>query len=68
MAEPSTKLLRGFALFDTDYQRKVASMGGRTAHAKGTAHVWTSETGREAALKSAAIRKEKRAAQALPKP
>jgi general stress protein YciG len=38
---------RGFAAMDRDKQRIIASMGGRAAHAKGTAHEFTSA---EAAL------------------
>lgn len=42
---------RGFAAISKKRQREIASMGGRMAHAKGTAHRWTSETAREAGLK-----------------
>ncbi len=38
---------RGFAAMDRDKQRQIASMGGKAAHAKGTAHEFTSA---EAAL------------------
>ena len=31
--------------------REIASKGGRAAHAKGTAHEWTSEEAREAGRK-----------------
>ncbi|WP_420829542.1 KGG domain-containing protein [Nannocystis pusilla] len=34
-----------------DKQREIASMGGRTAHEKGTAHEFTSEEAREAGRK-----------------
>jgi general stress protein YciG len=37
---------RGFGSMDPEKQRSIASMGGRAAHAKGTAHVWTA--GKEA--------------------
>jgi uncharacterized protein len=33
---------RGFASMDEEKQREIASKGGRAAHAKGTAHEWTS--------------------------
>jgi len=39
---------RGFASMDRARQREIASKGGRAAHAKGTAHEWTSEEAREA--------------------
>ena len=32
-------------------QRDIASKGGKAAHAKGTAHEWTSEEAREAGRK-----------------
>lgn len=33
---------RGFASMDKDKQRRIAQKGGLAAHAKGTAHEWTS--------------------------
>lgn len=42
---------RGFAAMDRDKQREIASMGGRAAHEKGTAHEFTSEEAREAGRK-----------------
>jgi hypothetical protein len=39
---------RGFASMDPDRQREIASEGGRAAHAKGTAHEFTSEEARRA--------------------
>ncbi len=36
---------------DADRQREIASKGGRAAHAKGTAHQFTSEEAREAGRK-----------------
>ena len=38
---------RGFASMDRQKQREIASKGGKAAHAKGTAHEWTSEEARE---------------------
>lgn len=34
---------KGFGSMDPDKQRKIASKGGKAAHAKGTAHEWTRE-------------------------
>ncbi len=34
---------RGFAALDAEQRRRIASMGGRAAHEKGTAHEFTSE-------------------------
>jgi general stress protein YciG len=36
---------------DRAKQREIASKGGKAAHAKGTAHEWTSEEAREAGRK-----------------
>jgi hypothetical protein len=42
---------RGFAAMDKDAQRAIASRGGRAAHARGTAHEFTSEEAAEAGRK-----------------
>ena len=42
---------RGFASMDDKRQREIASMGGKAAHEKGTAHEFTSEEAREAGRK-----------------
>ncbi len=42
---------RGFASMDPDKQREIASKGGRAAHAKGTAHEFTSDEARVAGRK-----------------
>lgn len=42
---------RGFASMDQSKQQEIASKGGKAAHAKGTAHEWTSEEAREAGRK-----------------
>jgi hypothetical protein len=39
---------RGFASMDPQRQREIASQGGKAAHAKGTAHEFTSEEARRA--------------------
>jgi len=36
---------------DANKQREIASKGGRAAHAKGTAHEWSSDEAREAGRK-----------------
>lgn len=45
------KQRRGFAAMDPERQREVARRGGRAAHAKGTAHQFTTEEAREAGRK-----------------
>jgi general stress protein YciG len=42
---------RGFASMEPDKQRQIAEKGGRAAHAKGTAHEFTSDEAREAGRK-----------------
>ena len=42
---------RGFASMDPSKQKEIASKGGRAAHAKGTAHEFTSEEARVAGRK-----------------
>jgi len=42
---------RGFASMDASKQKEIASKGGRAAHAKGTAHEFTSDEARVAGRK-----------------
>ena len=42
---------RGFASMDSAKQKEIASKGGRAAHAKGTAHEFTSDEARVAGRK-----------------
>jgi general stress protein YciG len=42
---------RGFASMDPSKQREIASKGGKAAHAKGTAHEFTSDEARVAGRK-----------------
>ena len=51
---------RGFAGMDTEAQRKISSMGGKAAHAAGTAHEFNSEEAREAGRKGGAASGKKR--------
>lgn len=55
------KRKRGFALLAPERMREIAAMGGRTAHAKGTAFEFSREEARAAARKSAFVRAVKRA-------
>jgi general stress protein YciG len=47
----SRKNRRGFASMTAEKQREIASKGGRAAHAKGTAHEWSSDEARQAGRK-----------------
>ncbi len=51
---------RGFASMSDQKQRQIASMGGKAAHANGTAHQFTSEEAREAGRKGGEARGRKR--------
>jgi general stress protein YciG len=42
---------RGFAAMDQKRQREIAAMGGRSAHASGHAHEFTTEEARAAGKK-----------------
>lgn len=55
---------RGFASMDREKQRAIASKGGRTAHQKGTAHEWTSESARSAGKKGGLWSRKRAAEQA----
>ena len=51
---------RGFASMSKEQQHEIASMGGRAAHRKGTAHQWTREEAREAGRKATIAKLQKR--------
>src|SRR5881296_3080770 len=50
-SESTKKSERGFAAMPPEQQRAIASKGGKAAHAKGTAHEFTSEEARAAGRK-----------------
>lgn len=49
------KARRGFASMSPEKQREIASKGGRAAHAKGTAHEWSSSEARDAGRKGGMV-------------
>lgn len=55
----NSKSRRGFASMSADKQRQIASKGGKAAHAKGTAHEFTSEEARAAGRKGGIARQRK---------
>lgn len=59
MAAKSGKSRRGFASMPRDKQQQIASKGGKAAHAKGTAHEFTSEEARDAGRKGGHARQRK---------
>lgn len=53
---------RGFASMDREKQRAIASMGGKAAHAKGTAHEWKAgEEAREAGRRGGHAKRARKA-------
>ncbi len=50
---------RGFATMSPEKQRELASLGGRAAHAKGTARQWTVEEAREAGRKGGKVTQQR---------
>ena len=50
-AEAPRRSLRGFAAMDRKLVSEIASKGGKAAHARGTAHQFTTEEAREAGRK-----------------
>jgi general stress protein YciG len=48
---PPAKKRRGFAAMSAEKQREIASLGGKAAHAKGTAHEFSPSEAREAGRK-----------------
>jgi uncharacterized protein len=52
---PSAPKKRGFARMTPERRRQLASKGGQTSQARGTAHQWTVEEARAAGKKSAHI-------------
>lgn len=51
----SKKKPRGFAALTPERRRELASIGGRAAHAKGTAHEFNRETATEAGRKGGKV-------------
>ena len=49
------KARRGIASMSQEKQREIASKGGRAAHAKGTAHEWSSNEARDAGRKGGMV-------------
>ena len=50
-AGSTKRSLRGFAAMDPQWQREIASLGGRAAHQSGHAHEFTTEEARAAGKK-----------------
>ncbi|HEX7734277.1 MAG TPA: KGG domain-containing protein [Ktedonobacteraceae bacterium] len=52
--ETSSKRPRGLAAMSPERRREIASKGGRTSQARGTAHQWTAEEASAAGKKGSA--------------
>lgn len=46
---------QGFAAMPTEKVKAIASLGGKAAHAKGTAHEWNSEEAKKAGQKGGVV-------------
>jgi hypothetical protein len=53
---------RGFASLSPERRKEIASLGGKTANQRGTAHHWTPEQAREIGRKGGLASARKRAA------
>lgn len=51
---------RGFAGMSREKNRAIASLGGKAAQKKGTAHKWTSESARAAGKKGGKVSHERK--------
>lgn len=60
--QPKPKKPRGFAAMDPKLVAEIARKGGKSAHAQGKAHVFTSDEGREAGRKGGIASHAKRRA------
>jgi hypothetical protein len=63
-SQPRKKARRGFAAMSAEKQREIASLGGKAAHAKGTAHEFSPEEAREAGRKGGQAAQRSRQAKA----
>ena len=63
MTESKPKSTRGFASMTPEARRKIASMGGRAAHASGNAHQYTPAEASAAGKKRHANAQRRRADQ-----
>lgn len=54
MIAETTKRPRGLAAMSPERRREIASKGGRTSQARGTAHQWTAEEASAAGKKGSA--------------
>lgn len=60
-SEPARrKSRRGFASMSAEKQRAIASMGGKAAHERGTAHEFTSDEAREAGRLGGEVAQQRR--------
>ncbi len=54
IVQTNTRRARGLAAMSPERRREIASMGGRTSQARGTAHQWTAEEASAAGKKGSA--------------
>lgn len=58
MSDTSTAKKRGLASMSIEKRKKIASMGGMSAHAQGKAHEFTSEEARAAGRRGGLSKKK----------
>jgi uncharacterized protein len=63
MLQRNERRPRGLAAMSLERRREIASMGGRTSQARGTAHQWTASEASAAGKKGSARYAQKRSAQ-----
>ena len=51
---------RGFSALSPEERRRISSLGGKAAHAAGTAHEWTGEEAKAAGAKGGKATAEKK--------
>jgi general stress protein YciG len=54
IVQTNMRRARGLAAMSPERRREIASMGGRTSQARGTAHQWTAEEASAAGKKGSA--------------
>jgi uncharacterized protein len=64
--QPKTRRARGLAAMSPERRREIASMGGRTSQARGTAHQWTAAEASAAGKKGSARYALKKAEESRP--
>ena len=68
MPDLPIKSRKGFASMDPARRRAIASLGGKAAHQKGSAHQWTADEAKAAGRKGGAASHRKPPSKSDPQP